>query len=319
MAERLELRFADCPALRAPVLLAAFAGWGDGAMAGTGALQYLLGKYGAQRLGTFDSDELYDYTSTRPVTLLREGGERELVWPSLELYACPLPNAAWDALLLLGPEPNLRWRACAAGILDAAARCGVSAVVALGSYWDRVTHLGRPLLTARTADAGMRAALAALDLPESGYQGPTGFTSALLDACVRNGVPAAGVSARAPHYVQGMAHPKLACGLLQAAGRLVGLRFDLAELEEAGREQERLLTQRVQQEPKLWRYIQQLAAELGQAAPLDDFARGPWRTIAAAPSAGPTRPAPPANPELPSGKELVEAVEEFLRGAGRES
>ncbi|HZU06023.1 MAG TPA: PAC2 family protein [Chloroflexota bacterium] len=317
MGQRLELPLATCPELRAPVLLAAFAGWGDGAMAGTNALQYLLSKHQAQRLGGFDPDEIYVYTTTRPVTLRRENGERELVWPSLELYACPLPAGKQDALLLLGPEPNLRWRGCARAILDAAIRCKARVVIVLGSYWDRVTHLGRPLLTARAADHITRDALIALRLPESGYQGPTGFTSALLEACAQRGLPAAGISARAPHYAQGIAHPKLALALLETVQRLLGLRFDLAELEGASREYERLLTQRLQQEPRLWRYVQQLAAEQGQAGEVDDLARGPWQKIVAA-SPTTEQPAPAAESDLPSGQELVEAVEEFLRRSGRE-
>jgi proteasome assembly chaperone (PAC2) family protein len=324
MAEKLELRLDESPVLRAPVLLAAFAGWGDGAVAGTGALQYLVGKYEARRLGEFESDDAYEYTSTRPTSRLKEDGTRELIWPSLALYACALPDSDRDVLILVGPEPNLRWRAQAEAVADVAERFGVSEVVVLGSYWDRVSHLGQALLTGRAADAATRERLAALGLPESTYQGPTGFPSALLDACGRRGLVSVGLSGRAPHYVQGITHPKLAHGLLQATERLVGLRLDVDALEQAGHEQERLLTERVQQEPKLWRYVQQLAAEAGQLSTLDDFASSTWQTIT--PPDGANRPDSPSNTpstvsptrsELPSGKDLVDAVEEFLRGDGQ--
>jgi predicted ATP-grasp superfamily ATP-dependent carboligase len=323
MAEKLELRLDESPALRAPVLLAAFAGWGDGAVAGTGALQYIVGKHEARQLGEFESDAVYQYTSTRPVTRAREDGRRELIWPSLALHACPLPDSDRDVLILYGPEPDLRWRALADAIVDVAGRCGVSDVVVLGSYWDRVSHLGQALLTGRTADAATRERLAALGLAESTYQGPTGFPSALLDACQRRGLVGVGLSARAPHYVQGITHPKLAHGLLQATERLYGLRLDVDALDQAAHEQERLLTERVQQEPKLWRYVQQLAAEAGQLSTLDDFASSTWQTLKAdgAESAGPPSSAPSpvsgARTELPSGKDMVDAVEQFLRGDGQ--
>jgi predicted ATP-grasp superfamily ATP-dependent carboligase len=319
MADRLELELAETPALRAPVLLAAFAGWGDGAVAGTGAVQYLIGKHRADRLGAFNSDEIYQYTTTRPVTLQREGGERELAWPSLELYACRLPDAPHDVLLLVGPEPDLRWRACAEAIVDAAQRCGASAVVVLSSYWDQVTHLGQPLLSGRAADAAMRQALSALDVRETRYQGPTGFSSALLDACARREVPAAGVSARAPHYAQGIMHPQLSWALLHVVERLADLRFDLAQLEEAGREQARLLTERIQQEPKLWQYVQMVAAQHGQLAASDALQQAPWHTVTGAPEIAPdVPPRPTTGGELPSGAEMVHAVESFFRGSRRE-
>jgi predicted ATP-grasp superfamily ATP-dependent carboligase len=304
------LELNECPPLRQPVLLAAFAGWGDGALAGTGALQYLVGKYDAPMLGTFDSDDIYDYTSTRPVTVLREGGERELVWPALQLRACPLPQSERDALFLVGPEPDLRWRACAAAIVDAAVQCGATAVIALGSYWDRVPHVGRPLFTARAADARMREALKELNLQESGYQGPTGFTSALLDACSGKELPAGSLAGRAPHYLQGMAHPKLAWGLLELVHRLTAVDFSRSELEEAAGEQERLLTDRLQQEPKLWHHVQRLVAEQGIDASLGVSTLDSWR-----PGGEMLRDAQPA--ELPSPSEVVDAVEAFFRRSGQ--
>jgi hypothetical protein len=85
MAEKIALLLDEIPTLRSPVLLAAFAGWGDGAIAGTGALQYLIGKYDARRIGAFEPDDVYEYTSSRPVSMLKEDGSRELIWPSLSL------------------------------------------------------------------------------------------------------------------------------------------------------------------------------------------------------------------------------------------
>ncbi|HEY7067132.1 MAG TPA: PAC2 family protein [Chloroflexota bacterium] len=318
MTNRLELELSDTPELRAPVLLAAFAGWGDGAVAGTGALQYLIRKHDAERLGGFDADEIFQYTTTRPVSLLGEDDARTLAWPSLELHACRLPGAPNDVLLLVGPEPDLRWRPCAAAIVDAAERLGASAVVVLGSYWDQVTHLGQPLLSGRAGDGAMRQALAALEVRESRYQGPTGFTSALLDACARRDVPNAGISARAPHYAQGIVHPQLSAALLRTVERLTDLRFDLGALEEAGREQARLLTERLQQEPKLWQYVQMLAAHQGQT-PSDDVPQGPWQTLAGtagAPNGAaltPDAPPPGTTGPLPTGEEMVNAVESFFR------
>jgi predicted ATP-grasp superfamily ATP-dependent carboligase len=219
---------------------------------------------------------------------------------------------------LIGPEPNLRWRAVATAVAEVVQQLGVAEVVVLGSYWDRVSHLGQALLSGRPGDSAMRERLQALDLPESGYQGPTGFASALMEATTRAGLAAAGLSGRAPHYVQGISHPKLAYGLLRTVERLVGLRFDVDELESAGREQERLLTERVQQEPKLWQYVQRLAAETGQAQGLDDFASDTWHKLSghaddSTPSSATSRVAADRG-ELPSGKDAVDAVEEFLRG-----
>lgn len=318
MADKLTLPLTTTPSLRTPVLLAAFAGWGDGALAGSGAIQHLLSTYPTQRIGGFDPDDIYEYTSVRPMTVRKENGERELIWPALDLHACPLPTGQHDLLLLTGPEPNLRWRAAATAIVDTARQLGAVGVIVLGSYWDRVTHLGRALLTGRATEPIAVKRLQALNIPESGYQGPTGFTSALLDACARARLLGIGLMARAPHYAQNMVHPPLALGLLEAVERLAGLTFDLEALRRAAEQYERLLTERAQQEPRLWQYIQQRAAELGQATVRDAFDGSLWTAIASAPP--PTDDAPPAPsgpPELPTPAEAVSAVEEFLRSVGR--
>ena len=307
------------------MLLAAFAGWGDGAVAGTGALQYLVGKYEARRLGEFESDDVYEYTSTRPSTQSKEDGTRELVWPSLALYACccrwrprrldPRRARAKPSLARAGRSHRRR-----RGALRRLRRRGT------GQLPDRVSHLGQALLTGRAGDAGTRERLAALGLAESTYQGPTGFPSALLDACGRRGLVSVGLSGRAPHYIQGITHPKLAHGLLQATERLLGLRLDVDALAQAGQEQERLLTERVQQEPKLWRYVQQLAAEAGQLSNLDDFAgrhladhqggrRGPPRLAV---ERAESRLAGPGS-ELPSGKDWSTPWRSSCAATGRPS
>ena len=318
MADTLTLQLTTTPSLRAPVLLAAFAGWGDGALAGSGAIQHLLNTYETQRLGGFDPDDIYDYTSVRPIAVRKETGERELIWPALDLHACPLPDGQHDLLLLMGPEPSLRWRSAATALVETVRGLGAVGVIVLGSYWDRVTHLGRPLLTGRATEPIAIKRLQALDIPESGYQGPTGFSSALLDACARARLLGIGLSARAPHYAQNMTHPPLSYGLLEAVQRLAGLTLNLEALQRAAEQYERLLTERAQQEPRLWQYIQQRAAELGQAPARHDFGGGLWTAIAAGAPPGTEAPSPPSGPpQLPTPAEAVSAVEEFLRRASR--
>src|SRR5215217_656189 len=152
MQTKLTLDLAARPTLRAPVLIAAFAGWGDGALAGTSAVQYLMGGHETERLGGFEPDDIFDYSSVRPMTVRGDDGERELVWPALDLHACALPESQHDLLLLSGPEPSLRWRGTAEALVAAVQELGAVGVVVLGSFWDRVTHLGRPLLTGRATD-----------------------------------------------------------------------------------------------------------------------------------------------------------------------
>ena len=125
--------------LRQPVLLCAFSGWSDAATAASGTLTYLLQRWDGHELASYDAEQVYNYTVTRPLVRLEDGGQRELQWPSLTWTALPLPNADHDLLVLLGPEPDLRWQACARATVDLARQLGLSA----SSAWAASTRPSR--------------------------------------------------------------------------------------------------------------------------------------------------------------------------------
>ena len=52
------------------------------------------------------------------------------------------PQAPRDLVLLLGREPDLRWRTCAGAILDLAQDLGSDLVVSLGAYLAPTSHAG---------------------------------------------------------------------------------------------------------------------------------------------------------------------------------
>src|SRR5215208_6747529 len=117
--------------LREPVLLCAFTGWSDAASGASGALSYLLGKWEGHELAAFDAEAIYNYTVTRPVVRMSRRGPRELKWPSLTFTGVALPEAEHDLLVLLGPEPDLRWQAAIREAAALAAQFGVQRLVAL--------------------------------------------------------------------------------------------------------------------------------------------------------------------------------------------
>ena len=61
-------------------------------------------------VATFDTDELLDHRARRPTMHLVEGVLAGLTWPSIELRAATDSDGN-DMLLLVGAEPDHRWRA----------------------------------------------------------------------------------------------------------------------------------------------------------------------------------------------------------------
>ncbi len=104
----------DAHDLIAPVMLAAFDGWVDAGSAATTALD-VLAEDGAV-VATFDADRLFDYRARRPPLEIVDGRLTELTWPELVLRRTRLDER--DLLVLVGPEPDYRWRAFTADVID---------------------------------------------------------------------------------------------------------------------------------------------------------------------------------------------------------
>src|SRR5919197_805435 len=124
-----ELRIARRPTLDRPVLIAAFRGWNDGGQAASLAAGYLAKVWDAERFADIDPEGFYDFQATRPHVSLVEGMTRRIDWPENAFYHAHLPGTSRDAVLLLGIEPNLRWRAFTELIVGLARELGVELMV----------------------------------------------------------------------------------------------------------------------------------------------------------------------------------------------
>jgi hypothetical protein len=67
------LEWVERPALRRPLLVAAFSGWNDAGDAATGAADWLIQQNDPLRIATIDPDEHIDYQSHRPQVELVDG------------------------------------------------------------------------------------------------------------------------------------------------------------------------------------------------------------------------------------------------------
>src|SRR5918992_4396885 len=116
-----ELRIQEQPALDRPIMVAAFRGWNDGGQGASLAAGYLAKAWRAARFAEIDPENFYDFQATRPQVALEEGLTRRIDWPENAFYHARVPGLTRDAVVLLGVEPNLRWKAFS-GIVTELAR-----------------------------------------------------------------------------------------------------------------------------------------------------------------------------------------------------
>ncbi|MCV2393438.1 PAC2 family protein [Actinotalea sp. M2MS4P-6] len=214
------------------VLLHLVEGFVDAGGAGEVAAQHLTERFDAQRLVTFDVDELLDYRSRRPAmtfdsTTWADYDEPRLVVDLLhDRHGTPF-------LLLHGMEPDIRWEAWIAAVHQIVERFGVKLVVGVHGIPMGVPHT-RPL--GFTAHA-TRAELVADHPSWFGSVRVPASASALLEHRLgRWGHDAIGFAVHVPHYLAQSSYPQAAMSGLGQVEKLTGLDLASGGLEPAARE-----------------------------------------------------------------------------------
>ncbi len=275
--------------LRAPALVCAFKGWNDAGDAASAALSFVGTALGAERFARIDPDEFFDFQATRPRIHFAEGKTRVIEWPEVEVYACRVPRAPRDLVLVQGSEPSMRWRSFSGLIVDLAEALGTQMVVSLGALLADVPHSHPVSITGLASDDAL---IEKLGLRAGNYEGPTGIVGVLHSICADAGLPSASLWASVPHYVAAAPNPKAALALVRKLEGLVGISVDASELESAAADYERQVSLAVQSDPDVQAFVERLE----QAA--DEENR------------------PMAPDDLPSGDLIAREFQRFLRQRG---
>jgi len=249
------VRWDNRPRLRRPVLIIAFEGWNDAADAASDAARYLQVRWGARPFATIDPEEFFDFSSTRPEARLGDGLRREIVWPSTEFSAASLPDTPHDVVVLVGTEPQLRWRTFCAQVVGVATELRAEMVITLGALLADVAHTRPVKVTGTAADADL---VASLGLERSTYEGPTGILGVLQDAFRTAEVQSASLWAAVPHYVAATPSPKATLALVQRTAGLLSTRVITADLEQRAVDYERQVTEVVATDDDVSAYVRRL-------------------------------------------------------------
>ena len=245
----------DRPRLRRPVIIAAFEGWNDAADAASEAARYLKGRWGARPFASIDPEEFFDFSSTRPQARLGDGLRREIVWPVTEFSAAALPDASHDVVVLVGTEPQLRWRTFCAQVVGVATELQAEMVITLGALLADVAHTRPVRVTGTAADVDL---VATLGLERSTYEGPTGILGVLQDAFRSSHVQSASLWAAVPHYVAATPSPKATLALVERAAGLLATQVVTSDLEQRAIDYERQVTEVVATDDDVSAYVRRL-------------------------------------------------------------
>ncbi|HET9938641.1 MAG TPA: PAC2 family protein [Gaiella sp.] len=267
-------------------MITAFKGWNDGGQAATVAAGYLARQWDATRFADIDPEAFVDFQAVRPTVSLDEGMTRRIEWPENVFFHGSIPGTDRDAVILLGVEPNYRWRAFTDLVIGLARELDVELVVTLGALLADVPHTRPAPVTGAATDPKL---VEELGLQLSRYEGPTGIVGVLHDACRTAQLRSVSLWSAVPHYVSLAPSPKAAKALCVRLSDLVGVPIETRELDDAEDEYESQVSEAVASDPDTQAYVEELER---RADTIQSFSE---------------------SGELPSGETLAAELTRFLR------
>ncbi len=214
-------------------LVLAFGGWADAGDAATTAIKFLQRKLGAKKFAEIDPEEFYDFAQTRPYSSRTKDGRRRLRWPANEFSYWTANGSGTGTMAFLGVEPNLKWRTFSNTIADLAKEHGVKTVIHVGALLDAVPHTREVKLSGSGTDTRLQQVLDDAGAKASNYQGPSGISSVVMEACTNQGMGYASVWGHTSHYLQAAPNYRVGYTLAKILIKLLELPLDLSELAEA--------------------------------------------------------------------------------------
>ncbi len=239
-----------------------------------------------------DMDVLYDFRARRPHVRFERDRYLDLRMPRIgvdlvqDLLGHPF-------LMLSGPEPDFRWHAFAAEVLELAERWKVNSLVLVDSVPMPVPHTRRVGVTAHGTRTDV---LEGLTTWSAEAEIMAGMLQLLETAGEERGIPTAGYSLHVPHYIAEAKFPQAAVAAFEYAGAAMGLMLPTDELRDKVRDVEAELDRQTAGSEEIQAMVAGLERTFDQN--VADQERSLLET-----SEG-----------LPDGDELASAVEAYLLG-----
>ena len=271
-------------------MVVVFSGWADAAEGATSAIKFLQRKLKSKKFAEIDPEEFYDFSQTRPYTSRTRDGKRRIHWPANEFSYLTDSRADSGVMVFVGVEPNLKWRTFAKTVATVAKDHGVESVVHIGALLDAVPHTRPVKLSGTASESSLSEFLEGQGIRSSNYQGPTGISSAVMAACIEEGLEYTSIWGHTSHYLQAAPNHRVGSTLLEILLKLLNLPLDLAELKSAAGVFNVEVEKAVAKDDQIASYVTKLEGQYDEAV---------------------------AAIEIPDPAELVRDLEKFLRGEQR--
>jgi hypothetical protein len=263
-------------------------GWVDAGFGAATAVAAILSEMKTETFATFQGDDLIDQRARRPRLRIDDGIRAGISWPELQLLV-GRDRMGSGVALLIGPEPDYRWRPFTAEVVSLARELGVRLVVSLGAFPNATPHTRPVKLTATASDPELARKIGVL---HGSIEVPAGIGEVIGEECVAAGIPSIGLWARVPHYVAAMPFAPAALALVEGLCAISGLVIGTDALTKSAEEARSQVDALIAQSPDHEAMVRQMEEQFdaGGEMILDLEA------------------------DLPTGDEIASELERYLRG-----
>ncbi len=217
-----------------------------------------------------------------------DGVRAGISWPELQVLV-GRDRMGSGVALLIGPEPDDRWRQFTGEVVKVARDLDVRLVVSLGAFPNATPHTRPIKLVATASDAELARKIGVV---RGAIEVPAGLGEVIGEACVAAGIPSIGLWARVPHYVAAMPFAPAALALVEGLSSISGLVFGIDGLTRSAEEARRQVDELIAQSPDHEAMVRQMEEQLDTEGEVLLGIEG----------------------DLPSGDEIASELERYLRG-----
>ncbi|MCX7796797.1 MAG: PAC2 family protein [bacterium] len=280
--------------LNKPYLVMGFYGWPNAGEVATNTLLYLIKNLPAKIYAEINPEDFYILTTSeyaRPQGAIEKGTLVAFDPPKSVLYYWKNERGN-DILLLLGREPDIRWKRYSDTILDFLSRFGLKRVFTIGGEYALVPHTRDPRISVVVNNERLKEELEGLDIDFADYTGPTCIHTYLLLACKIRGIDCISLWGDAPNYIQ-MSNPKVSYFVLKRLIKLLGIELSLEDIRKEGENFEQQISKAIAQKPEAQEFLRKLEEAYDESRKANSTDKS----------------------EI---EELIKGVEDFLRQDGQE-
>jgi proteasome assembly chaperone (PAC2) family protein len=207
-------------------------------------------------------------------------------------------------ILLLGDEPQLRWRTFAREVLDVARLCHVEDIIILGALVAEVPHTAPVQISGAATTEEYLKRMEQCGVERTKYSGPSGIVAVLQDMARTQAIPTLSLWGAAPHYVSATPNLPVSEALLRKLDLFKGFQLQLKELSRAAQRFTQRVSSLVAEDPTASAYVHDLEArETSPEQPDEPVIPFDASGIHKIPRDG----------ELPTGEQAIEGAEQWLR------